>query len=52
MGLFDLIADIVTLPISVAQDIIEAPGKIIDGDLPLPHATALNVAEIAKDILE
>jgi hypothetical protein len=51
MGLLGALVKTVCLPLSVAADVIEAPGDIIEGEAPGSN-TAENLIDIVKEVKE
>lgn len=51
MGLLGALVKTVCLPLSVAADVIEAPGDIIEGEAPGSN-TAENLIDIVEEVKE
>ena len=50
MGLFRVLTDVVTMPIRVALDGVQAPFKIMNGDTDILENTVNGIHKIEKDL--
>lgn len=50
MGLFDALADVVSMPIRIGVDVLKAPGKIVNGEDGLLENTSKGLDKIEDDL--
>ena len=50
MGLFDIIEDIVTMPVRVAVDVVKLPVKVINGEDVLLENTSNGIKKLERDL--
>ena len=52
MGLFDVLIDVVLMPVRIAVDIVKSPVKIVNGEDDLLENTAKGIDKIEDDLAD